>query len=401
MIDMKKNKALVGVSAISVGLAIVFAVLTFMSWQSIDKSVREIENQKKKIENIKNASPHPVEENLEHIRKDIAKIEQKSKEATYVYGHPRQKVLAKFVSQLGPNATVDSFMTVWKEKMASPEPKLSDDASAQNFLATFLRDYTAGLYPVESGVDVAKVISNAKKTIIDYLHDVSVLDPTPAFVNKYLLQALDYPFNMQRMACNFLLTQTISKIHELLKSDTESPVITPSDDYYFLFEQFKTQPPKEGEIGTILTQLQMLEHVAISLQRAHVGMIKSFKRVGDFSPEPKNGMIKYSFELTVSGEFDNIRRFINQLADGISCNHFYHIRSLALTKVVDEEKDLFDTEKQKSKADRDKKAAEKVDDDDGAPKIEKVVGQNNMVQAVILFDYLVYVGGTEAQKGGE
>lgn len=385
---MKKNATLIVVCGIAVALALVFAVLGVMSYIDIVKNQKTIAQQVKTVKTILQETPRPVADNLQRIESDIAETEYKTLEAQMVFGHPDFKVLTAFVGALGRANTVDSFLASWQLYREANPPKPADETKdgARSYMTGFLRSYLSTLY-AGATPDLGGIIENAKNTAAGAVTGLTVLDPRSQ-VDEYLLQALKFQPNISGVECNFIISSTINEITKMLKADTERSVGMPTETFYFSFEQFRSAPPS-GEPATvraILTQLRMVEFLVLQLRDAGITSIRKLARQGDVKKDPdESGLIRYTYEVVVTGEFAKIRDFYNCLtAGGIARNHFFYPTGFKARKLASEEKDLFDVEKR-----RDARKGNTQPEDDEGPNIEKVIGLDNTIEATLRFDYLV------------
>lgn len=381
----KGNIPLFVISGIAGLFALFFVVLAIGAISSIEKSTKAVDEQKRDVREIKNTSPHPVQENLEKIVRDIHEVETRIAEARSVYGHPEEKILSPFTSALG--TTSDSFIVGWKAHVAAQKPP-ADEEGAQKYLNDFLQEYADQLYP-GAQTEAARRLSVAKKRVENYLHEMTVFQPTEQIVDLYILVALRYPFKVDRMNCKFILTRTISEIHKYLKSDSEFQIAIPSDDFYFTFDTYKTSAPDDVLVPAILTQMRMIESIMVNLKRSKISAILNLKRLTEVSPSPVDGFVKYTYELTVRSDQSSARAFLNTFIDAVSNNQFYDLRSVSFKKSVNEEAGLLPTEK--TVETRKNAGVDGIAKEDDKPKIEKVLGQNNRVDMTIRFNYIVTV----------
>ncbi len=375
---LKKNIVLAVIIAISliVSGTMIFIVIGKQSQMkdAIDK-VKKLGSRASKLKSEKEA---PVAETVKLIEKDIDTITAIKESLYNKFGQPRRNALMAFIEKLGSSEV--EFIEKWN-KSKSKKTSIA------------LNSYLVSNYPQSYEIALNSFKKEVAKT--------TVLEVNSSNIHDLLLEALGIQRVMKDTVCSIFVKNQKEALANLLLSNE----IECNDVSDFTFQIYNDDNlPKETDSSMIARQFVYINDIVMRVQKAKLKAIKEFTRKdkGLNGTIDKNGFMRLKYSLTVNGELENIKTFINSLTEAANNNIIYIISDISLKRNVDTVQGLNDKRTLNSNIDEvarkkiEKTSFKQIKTDDilgmlpnyGVP----IVGVDNSLNSVIEFETYIFVG---------
>jgi len=391
---IKKNKVLfivLGVAAI-VSAFMLFKV--FGGWGEMRVLDKKVTEKRKNIDELNSKKPAPLEENLVRIEKDSKILKKKLAKIYPRFGAPYKKALDVFASKLGltRDEVIEKWKTIYKKGAAENE-------NANLILTKFLRSFDS------------QKISAAEKSFQDALQKETMEDINENNLYDCLMESMGLLRKMDAISCKQYIKDMQTKIVEFLEKkdkNAEGSVIMKDDKVKKLsFEKYDEAMPSPEEIPYIFMHWRMIEDIAKRIKSAKVEYFDEIKRENLLKGDEDKKYRIFTYKLTVRGDMDAVRLFLNKLYDAYKEYKIYRIKSITfnsndeagkiLSRAAVDEGTRRLSRKRRGRGRR-RRNMEIEPEEPKAKLYEPVLGVDDTVMAVIEFDYIVYMGNEI--KGG-
>lgn len=390
---IKKNVVMVIVLSVALLIGIGLSYMTLMKHKDMTKSMHEVEKIKEEIKNLIKQKPAPLAENLKRIKEDTAIFDKKLKSVRSLFGQPYKEPFAVFAKTIGmtEDELLENFRNFWKKeaKKGSNEFQLLikfKNTLDQEKLATAMNEFT-------------KAIQSGTVEMVDQSN-----------IDVFLLTALGFPRTMSDVNCKTYIFTMQRGLTLKLTGDKERTSETGDTinivKFPFGFSEYDTKMPLYEDIPFIMKHWIMLEDIVNRLVSADIRQIDSVNKLNGLNGDEDKGFVKLRYSITISGDMDSIRKFVNSLQEAYKENKIYIIKDISLDKIADEAKKL--TEARPTATVRENPSREHRDPKDKTAKAEEdeeklpfnqrktygapILGVSKICKAVIEFDYVIYTG---------
>lgn len=389
---IKKNAVMVIVLSVALLIGIGLSYMTLMKHRDMTKSMHEVEKIKEEIKNLIKQKPAPLAENLKRIKDDTAVFDKKLKEIKCLFGQPYKKPFEIFAKALGmtEGELLENFRNFWKKeaRKGSNEFQL-----LIKFKSTLNQEKLA---PAMS--EFTKAIQASTVEIVDQSN-----------IDMFLLTALGLPRTMSDVNCKTYifamqrgLTLKLTGTKEKT-SDTNDAAID-IVKFPFGFSEYDAKMPLYEDIPYIMKHWVMMEDIVGRLVNADIRQIDSVSKLNGLAGEEDKGFVKFRYSITVTGDMDSIRKFVNSLQEAYKENKIYIIKDISLDKISDEAKKITETKhtpattRENPSRDQKDKTLKQLEEEERLPFNQRrsygspVLGVSKICKAVIEFDYVIYTG---------
>jgi len=393
---IKKNKVLFIVLGVATIVAGFMLFKVFSGWGRMRTLDKEVSEKRKRIDELNSEKPAPLEENLVRIKKDTDVIVHKLEKIYPRFGAPYKKSMDAFASKLG--LTSDEVRKKWAEFYKKGQ---AEGENATLTLTKFFRSF-----------DNDKITA-AEKAFQKSIKKETLEDINENNLNGCLMEAMGLPRKMDSISCKQFIKNMQTNVLNFLKEKkvNDDVVVLFKDKSVkkFSFEKFDEVMPSPSEVPYIFVHWRMIEDLAKKIKRCKVEYLDSIRRDNLIKGDLKNNFKIYSYTITLRGNMQAIRSFINSMYDAYKDYKIYRIKSLNLTS-TDEAGEILSrasiedasrrlsrkTTRRRGRGRRN--SAGVIMEEPKAKLYEPVLGVDDTVTAVIEFDYIVYIGNEI--KGG-
>ena len=181
---IKKNIILFSILLVALIVSGVFIYLVIVETKQMNDALVQVEELKKKINDLNKQSPIPRKDNYEKIFADASVIKTKTKEVQQVFGRPYKKAVDVLIKELG--TTREEFFPIWKQTYEEETEKGSQRELIFNiFIAKFDKQ------------KMDKAISEFAAKV----REISVEPLNDANINGCLMEAIGLPRKMEPIPC--------------------------------------------------------------------------------------------------------------------------------------------------------------------------------------------------------
>ncbi|OGV54784.1 MAG: hypothetical protein A2017_16135 [Lentisphaerae bacterium GWF2_44_16] len=389
---VKKNMVMVVVLSVALLIGIGLSYMTLMKHRDMTKSMHEVEKIKEEIKSLIKQKPAPLAENLKRIKEDRDVFDKKLKEIKCLFGQPHKKALGAFAQTLGltEDELLKSFHTFWKKeaKKGSNEFQLLikfKSTLPQEKLGAAMNEFT-------------KAMQASTVEIVDQSN-----------IDTFILAALGLPRTMSDVNCKtyiFAMQRGLTLKLTGSKEKTSGSGETAFDivKFPFGFSEYDTKMPLYEDIPFIMKHWVMLEDIVNRLVSADIRQIDSVSKLNGLAGEEDKGFVKFRYSITITGDMDSIRKFVNSLQEAYKENKIYIIKDVSLDKLVDEAKKITETRhttttaRESAPRDPRDKTLKPEEEDEKLPFNQRrsygsrILGVSKICKAVIEFEYVIYTG---------
>jgi len=394
---IKKNVVMVIVLSVALLIGITLSYMTLMKHRDMTKSMHEVEKIKEEIKSLIKQRPAPLAENLRRIKDDTTVFDKKLKEVRSLFGQPYKDALLVFAKTIGmtEEELLESFRSFWRKE--------AKKGSNQFQL----------LIKFRSTLDQEKLDAAMKEfTNAVQANTVEIVDQSN--IDEFLLAALGLPRTMSDVNCKTYifamqrgLTLKLTGNKEKISESGDTTAAADITKFPFGFSEYDTKMPLYEDIPLIIKHWVMLEDLVNRLIRADIRQIDVVNKVNGLNGEEDKGFIKFRYSITLSGDMDSIRKFVNSLQEAYKENKIYIIKDISLDKVADDAKKITETKpaarenaprEHREPRDPKDKAAKAEEEEEKLPFNQRrtygqpVLGVSKVCKAVVEFDYVIYTG---------
>lgn len=464
---VKKNLILIIVLAISLVISGVLLVTVLARYDKMNKMLVNVDQLKKKIQNLNTSKPAPVAENLTRINSDIDMMDTKVDRIHKIFGKHYRNPLQNFASiflqipdkQKAERELLEKWSKFWKSEARR-------DISPQILLAKFLNSFnedaekkkkpsktmfeggggifggksaeknvdktkkeeteggekaqteegtqqgkegdgqaeeTSPLEPKKEVMSFAQRLNKAYQAFQDTLSSESAEPYNKHTIHDILLDALGVPRkSMSSGDCKAFMYVMQENLAKRIK---DAKIRISEGNLKFTFgDYFGRKMPLQEDIPIIITHWKLLEDLVYRFIKSGIPQVNGISKESYLGTK-SNGFLYLTYKITVSGELDQIRSLVNILQEGYKEHRIYVIKELQLSKSSDEVKKISDRERENASLRRrfrdlgarggdittediDKEELEELKETIGRP----IIGISKECEAVITFEYVIYVG---------
>ena len=391
---LKKNIVLVVVLTITLLVAGVMSFFVVKATNKMKKSLVSVGELRKKINELNEQSPAPLNENLERITNDYTVIAKKVKELQPIFGTPYPKGVKVFAEALGLD--VKDLKSQWR-KTYRKEIKKGGHRSL--IFVKFLSKF-----------DSAK-LNKARERFQNTVNKNSIENINETNINGSIMEALGLPRKLDEISCKQYIKDMQTDVVNYMKTvnkEGETPFIFKDAIAEKLsFEKYDDAMPRPDEVSFIFKHWKMIADLFMRLKSSKVSYMELIKRDNLLSGTVvSRKYLFFSYTIEIKGSLNSIRAFMNSMMDAHKDNKIYIIRSLSLT--ANDEASSILTGKADPKAvarrsprnarQRGRVAAKKATVPEVLEVNVPIIGVSNTVTAIITFDYVIFIGNEI--KGG-
>ncbi len=351
---IKKNIVLVIVLGLSLLGTIFLIYMVFIKHSGMSEMMHNVEKMKVDIERLNKSKPAPCDQNLEWINEDKKIFKERCTNLRLVFGHPFLKPLQDFAKKLGTTAPElkVSFEQFWIDCLAK-----DNEMKSRDILRDFLKKF-----------DTAK-LTNA---LMEFKTDCQKLTSETieqGEVLSYLLMALGVPRNMSQIKCK----QYVGIMQKALVDKLDPPkrevegstsaakekkdkkdkkdetivrgkVTLDNSVRSFTFTEYQSRLPVKENIPYIIRHLMLIDDLMNRIKVSGVSRVESLTRIGGLHGSVDKGFLKFRYKLTLIGELENLRKFINNLLNAYKDNRVYLIKDITIEKLAREASKIITSE---------------------------------------------------------
>lgn len=391
---IKKNIIIFVVLAITLIVAGVMIFFVVKATGKMKKSVTSVEELRKKINELNEQSPAPVQENVERINNDYKMIAQKVKEIQPIFGTPYKEALSNFAKELDKN--VEDLKDEWK-RLYLVEIKKGGARSLifVKYLSTF------------DSAKMAKALEAFKTTV--NTNSLEIINE--ANINGCIMEALGLPRKMDEISCKQHIRDMQISVVNYLKAmknpnDSKEVPFTFKDETAekLSFEKYDDAMPRPDEVPLIFKHWRLIEDVLVRMKTSGINYLESMQRENLLKGKKISGdYLVFTYKLKIKGTQNSVRAFLNSLMDAHKEEKIYIVRSIDFES-NDEATGILGNKadpkavKARTRGIRTRQPEQENEVEEKVEVNVPVIGVSNTVSAEIIFDYVIFIGNEI--KGG-
>jgi len=396
---IKKNKVLFIVLVATLLISGYLLLLVFNGWSEMRKSDKQVAEKRKQIDELNSKSPAPLDENLQRINSDVTQLQKKLVDIYPRFGAPYKKALDAFAKALG--TTSSALYEKWRETY---EKGYREKENENLILTKFLRQYENDK------------VTKAEKAFKNAIVKETMEEINESNLYSCLMESLGLPRQIDAISCKQFIKDMQTSVCEYLeekKTDKDVTVIFQSPKVKKLsFEKYDEAMPRPEEVPYIFKHWRMINDIAKRLKASKVEYLEDLSRDNLIKGNVyKKDYLLFSYTLKIKGTMGAIRKFYNQMLNAYKDYKIYRIKSLELIS-EDEAKKIVESSTVSNRSGRSRRGrgrgrsrGRRNNDDDitSADEIKAklyvpVLGVDDTVEAIIKFDYIIYIGN-EMKRG--
>jgi len=400
---IKKNIVLFSVLLIAIIISGVFIYLVIVETKEMNEAIIQVEELKKKINDLNKQSPIPSKDNYERISADAKVIELKTKEAQQVFGRPYRQAIEVLLKEL--DTPREEFFTLWKKTYEEEVDKGSHRGLIFN---RFFSNFDKG--------KVDKALSGFK----DKVEEISVEPLNEANIDGCIMEAMGLPRKMEPIPCKkYIMDMTDNLIIYMKQGPCAScgKIIpgedfkaqkcskcnnSPGDTFTFgtgkaddvveklTFEKFQgTSIPRPDEVSYLFRHFKLIEDLLSRIKQSGIKNLNGIAKE-KLQGVTTDGYMVFTYTIRVTGPLNSIRNLVNSLKEAYRDSRIYVIKSVTLKARENAKSIVSDTDVPKTGRKRGKKEPEKPEEPEeaGIP----IIGNDDTVEATIKFEYVIFIG---------
>ena len=382
---IKKNIILVTVLSVTLILAAVMIFFVIKATGTMKESASSVEDLRKKINDLNERSPAPLQKNLDMILNDKKMITEKVEAIQPVFGSPYSKAIKLFSQAL--DLDINELKRNWRETFSS---EIKKGGHRTLIFVKFLSQFDS------------EKLANANKAFADEVNSKSIDQIDETNINGAIMEALGLPRKMDEISCKtYIRNMQVRTVAYLKSKESESdPGITFKDEKIaekLSFEKYEEAMPRPDEVPFIFKHWRMIEDLCMRLKAARIIYLESISRNNLLDGDTKGKYLVFTYTLNVKGPLNSIRSLLNSMLEAYKDNKIYIVKSIKLEVDDETAKILGGSERELKKIPvrgrglpKPTGATEPEEEEDklGIP----ILGVSDMVSAEIKFDYIIYIG---------
>lgn len=384
---IKKNIILVVILSITLVIAAVMIFFVIRATGKMKESSTSVADLRKKINELNEKSPAPLQENLERILNDKKMISEKVQQIQPIFGTPYANAIKLFAQELG--MSVDDLKKEWRKTFRSEMKK-----GGQRTLI-FVKFF--------SKFDSEK-LANANKAFADEInkHSIDQIDETN--LSGTIMEALGLPRKMDEISCKtYIRNMQVRTVAYLKKKESENdPIFTFKDEKTaekLSFEKYEEAMPRPDEVPFIFKHWRMIQDLCMRMKAAKITYLDSISRTNMLDGDKKGKYLIFKYKLNVKGPIDSIRYLLNSMMEAYKDDKVYIVKSISLERDDEASKILGSNEKDLTRITSPRRRGfRRPEEETGTESKDEeklcvpIIGVSDMVTAEIKFDYIIYIG---------
>ena len=361
------------------------------------ESDKTVTQKRKLIDELNSKSPAPLDENLQRINSDVKQLQKKLINIYPRFGAPYKVALDKFAKALG--TTVPELYEKWRIIYNKGK---RENESENLILQKFVREFDNEKF-TKAQLAFQKEISKE-----------SMEEINEGNLNSCLMEAMGLPRKIDAISCKQYIKDmqtTVCSYLEAKDGNKDVAVIFANPTVKKLsFEKYDDAMPRPEEVPYIFKHWRMIDDLMRRIKASKVEYLEEFKRdnliTGDIY---KKDYLIFTYTMKVKGTMAAIRSFMNQMLDAYKDYKIYRLKSLQLTSSDEAAKIINESSVSRNRSKRARRGKGRsrrgsLSDEDLAQDETKaklyvpVLGVDDTVEAIIKFDYIIYVGN-EMKRG--
>ena len=369
----------------------------------MSNSDKKVAQKRKEIDELNSKTPAPLEENIARINSDVKQLQDKLTDLQPRFGAPYKEGLDAFAKELEIKPA-----ELYKKWAAIYKKGLRENESENLILQKFIREFKDQDKFTKAQEAFRKVISK------DSMEEIN-----EGNLNSCLMEALGLPRQIDAISCKQYIKDMQTNVCAYLEEkngDNDISVVFASPEVKKLsFEKYEDAMPRPDEVSYIFKHWRMIDDLMRRLKASKVEYLEGFKRDNIIKGEIyKKDYLIFTYTIKIKGTMASVRSFVNEMLDAYKDYKIYRIRNMELTSNDEAAKIIQDSSsgttrkksrrgRGRSRRGRSRKGSGNGDDalasDEAKAKLYvPVLGVDDPVEAVIKFDYIIYIGN-EMKRG--